>query len=206
MDLYFAPLACSMAARIAIYESGQSAGFHEVTLSTKQIKGSGADYYAINPKGQVPALKTDEGYVMTEVAAVLQYIGDKAPDSGLTPKAGTLARYQVQQWLSFVGSELHKQIFYAIFNPASPPEVKHFARSLADSKYKLLTAHLADRDFLVDTFTIADAYLVITLNWCAPAGIDLTAYPVIQAYHQRLMARPHVGRAVGEELALRAAG
>lgn len=207
MDLYFAPLACSLATRIALHESAQDARFHEVVLSTKRTR-AGEDYLALNPKGQVPALRTAEGRFLTEGAAILQYVADRAPASGLAPTAGTFERYELQQWLSYIGSEIHKQVFYAIFNPASPPEAKAYARDVAlPGKYAFLSSHLEGREFLLgDRFTVADAYLVTTLNWAAPAGADLSHWPVLKAYHARQCQRPAVARAIGEEMALRNAG
>ena len=204
MDLYFAPLSCSLASRMALYESGQDAGFHEVVLSTKKTT-TGEDFLKINPKGQVPTLDLGDGRVLTENAAILQYIADQAPGAGLVPAAGTFERYQVQQWLSFVGSELHKQVFYTVFNPFSPPEARQYAIETAlPQKYQFLSAHLEGREFLAtDQFTVADAYLTTTLNWPAAAGIDLSPWPVLTAYHGRMMQRPAVARATQEELALR---
>lgn len=206
MDLYFAPLACSLATRIALHESGQDARFHEVVLSTKRTR-AGEDYFAVNPKGQVPALRTAEGQFLTEGAAILQYVADRAPESGLAPAAGTFERYELQQWLSYIGAEIHKQVFYAIFNPASPPEAKAYARDVAlPGKYDFLSKHLEGREFLLgDHFTVADAYLVTTLNWAAPAGADLSRWPVLAAYHARQCQRPAVAHAIGEEMALRSA-
>lgn len=206
MDLYFAPLSCSLASRIALYESGQSARFHQVVLSTKRLS-TGEDYWAINPKGQVPALRTDDGRFLTEGPAILQFIADRAPDSGLAPAPGSFERYELAQWLNYIGSELHKHVYYTIFNPTIPQEAKAHAREQAlPPRYALLSKHLADRAFLLgERFTVADAYLLTTLNWAAPAGVDLSQWPVLAAYHQRLCARPAVGRALGEELALRSA-
>lgn len=207
MDLYFAPLSCSLATRISLYESGQDAQFHEVVLSTKRTK-AGDDYLAVNPKGQVPALRTDDGRLLTEGAAILQYVADRKPDSGLAPVAGSFERYQVQQWLNYVGTEVHKQIFYTLFHPAIPPEAKTFARDMAlPGKYDFLSSHLESRAFLVgDRFTVADAYLLTTLTWAAPAGVDLGRWPILSAYRDRLCQRPAVGRALAEEMALRQAG
>jgi glutathione S-transferase len=204
VDLYFAPLACSLATRIALYESAQDARFHQVMLATKRT-ADGQDYLAVNPKGQVPALRTPEGGFLTEGAAILQFVADRAPGSGLAPAAGSFERYQLQQWLSYIGSEVHKQVFYTIFNPASPAEARAHARDVAlPTKYDYLSKHLADRAFLVgDQFTVADAYLVTTLNWAAPAGVDLSRWPVLAAYHARQCQRPAVARAIGEEMALR---
>ncbi len=206
MDLYFAPLSCSLATRIALYESGQSAGFHQVTLSTKRT-ASGADYLAINPKGQVPALVCDDGEILTEGSAVLQYVADRAPDSGLAPPAGAFDRYRLQQWLNYIAAEVHKQVFYTLFSPAVPAEAKTFAREVAlPARFDHLSAHLKDRAYLVgDHFTVADAYLVTALNWTAPAGVDLKRWPVLADWHAAQLKRPAVARAVGEEFALRAA-
>ncbi|WP_293676166.1 glutathione S-transferase N-terminal domain-containing protein [uncultured Phenylobacterium sp.] len=203
MDLYFAPLSCSLATRIAIYEAGLPARFHQVTLSTKTL-ADGQDYLAVNPKGQVPALRTDGGEILTEGPAILQYVADLAPDSGLAPVAGELDRYRLQQWLNYIATEVHKGIFYTLFNPATPVEAKGFARdALLPPRYAYLSAHLAEREHLLDGFTVADAYLFTTLNWAAPAGVDLSDWPVLQAYRERLLGRPAVARAVSEEAALR---
>lgn len=205
MELFFAPLSCSLATRIALYESGQSAEFHQVELSTKRLP-DGSDYRAINPKGQVPALRTDAGEILTEGPAVLQFVADRAPQSGLAPQAGTIERVRLQQWLNYISTELHKAVFYLLFNPFAPSEAKEFARSTLPGKYDFLSNHLASQPFLLgETFTVADAYLVTTLNWAASAGIDLQKWPLIDAYRARLLERPAVGRAVGEELALREA-
>ncbi|WP_439639352.1 glutathione binding-like protein [Nevskia sp.] len=206
MDLYFAPLSCSLATRIALYESEQTAGFHEVVLSTKRTR-TGADYRAINPKGQVPALVCDDGEILTEGVAILQYVADRAPASGLAPPAGEFARYRLQQWLNYIAAEVHKQVFYTLFNPAVPIEAKTFAREVAlPIRFEHLSGHLKDRAYLVgDRFTVADAYLVTALNWAAPGGVDLKRWPVLADWHAVQLQRPAVARAVGEELALRAA-
>ena len=205
MELYFAPLSCSMASRIALYEAGLDAKFFQVTLSTKTLS-DGRDYLQINPKGQVPALKLDDGDILTEGPAVLQYIADLAPAGKLAPAHGTRARYKLQQWLNYISTEVHKSVFYTMFNPASPAEAKAFARDvLLPARYEHLSRHLKDREFLLDGFTVADAYLATTLNWAQPAGVDLSKWPVLVAYAQRMAARPAVAKAIGEELALRAA-
>ncbi|MGD9603841.1 MAG: glutathione transferase GstA [Gammaproteobacteria bacterium] len=204
MELYFAPLSCSLATRIALYEAGLDAGFHQVVLSTKRTTDD-RDYLAVNPKGQVPALVTDDG-ILTEGPAVLQYVADKAPAARLAPPAGTFARYRLQQWLNYIATEIHKGVFYLMFNPVVPAEAKAFARGSIDAKYRYLSEHLADRQFLLDEFSIADAYLVTTLGWAQPAGIDLSAWPVLGAYASRLRERPAVARAMGEELKLAGRG
>jgi glutathione S-transferase len=199
MELFFAPLSCSMATRIALYETGQDAKFTQVVLSNKAT-ADGRDYWGINPTGQVPALLTDEMGILAEGPAVLQYVADKAPKSGLAPAAGTPARYKLQQWLNYVSTEVHKAVFAQIFNPASPPEVKDYARKIVAQRYDRLSKHLDGREFLLDNFTVADAYLVTTLGWADPAGIDLKAWPVLIAYRDRLRQRPSVAKALAEEL------
>lgn len=204
MELYFAPLACSLASRITLYEGGLEARFIEVGLAAKQLK-TGEDYRPLNPKGQVPALRLGSGEVLTETPAVLQYLADLAPAAGLAPPAGTLERVQLQSWLNYVGSEIHKGVFYLMFNPAVPPEAKAFAKSLLPARYDHLERHLAGREWLLDRFSVADAYLVVTLGWANAIGVDLAPWPALAAYRDRVMARPAVGRAFAEELALRAA-
>jgi len=199
MDVYFSPLACSLASRITVYEAGLDANFERV--DTKAMRtASGKDYAAINPKGLVPALRTDEGQVLTENAAILQYLADRRPESGLAPSG--FARYQLQQWLSFVSSELHKPIFTPLLSPSFPPEAKAKARDSAPRALAYLNDHLTGRDWLLDDFSVADAYLAAVLNWNRAVQLDLGPYPAIQAYQARLATRPAVGKALTEELAL----
>ena len=181
MDLYFAPLSCSLATRISLYEAGLAAGFHQVELSTKRVQ-DGRDFRDINPKGQVPALITDDGRTLTEGPAILQYVADLAPANALAPPAGTYARYQLQQWLNYIATEIHKGVFYLLFNPAAPAEVKTFARELLPSRYDFLAAHLQGRDYLLDAFSVADAYLVTTFGWAGAARIDLAPWPELGRY------------------------
>lgn len=140
MELYFSPSACSLAARIALDESGQPAVFREVVLSKKQPKDGGT-YLPVNPRGQVPALRTDDGALITEVTAVLQYIAEQAPDSGLLPPPRTLERTRVQQWLSEIGTELHKAVFYLIFKPTAPEAARQYAGASIGPKYDGLVAY-----------------------------------------------------------------
>jgi glutathione S-transferase len=206
MQLYFAPMTCSLATRITLYEAGLGATFHQVVLASKQL-ASGEDYFAINPKGQVPALRLEDGRLLTEGPAVLQYVADLAPESGLAPVGGTLERYELQMWLNYISSEIHKQIFYVIFRPDYPEESRAFVREvIAPAKYDFLSEHLRARPYLVgDRFTIADAYLLTTLNWAQPGGIELTRWPVLVQYQQQMLQRPAVARAVAEERSLRKA-
>jgi len=202
MILYFAPLACSLASRIALHEAGIPAEFREVVLSTKTLK-DGGDFLPVNAKGQVPALELADGTVITEGPAVLQYIADLAPAAGLAPPAGTLDRTRLQGWLNMLATELHSN-FVAFMHPASPPDAKAFATLRITPRLDLLAAHLAGRAYLMDDFSVADAYLVTILGWTEHCRIDLAVWPVLADYRARMRARPAVARALGEELALRA--
>ena len=202
MDLYFSPMSCSLASRIALHEAGVEARFHEVVLTTRRTRG-GADYLAINPMGQVPALVLEDGEVLTEGAAVLQYIADRAPEAGLAPPPGAMARTRLQQWLNYIAVEIHRTVFHPLFNPGPPPEAMAYARSVVGVRYDLVSRHLEGREYLVgERFTVADAYLTTTLMWARAAGIDLAPWPVLGAYRKRMLARPAVARAVSEEMAL----
>ena len=200
MELYFSPFACSMATRIALYEAGAEADFTQVDLRAKRI-ADGSDFFAINPMGQVPVLRTEAGETLTENPVVLQYVAERFPNANLAPwDAG--GRHRLQQWLSFIGSELHKLVFSPLLDPTSPAGAKEFARAKAATRFARLDAHLAGRDYLLDRFSVADAYLTAVLNWCGPAGFDLSPYKAVQEYHRRMLARPNIAKAVGEERAL----
>ena len=201
MDLYFSPLACSMATRIALYEIGAKAGFIQVDTKAKRVE-DGSDFLAINDMGQVPVLRTDEGELLTENPVVLQYVADRYPASGLAPRAGTLERYRMQQWLNFTTSELHKAVFTILLDPKSPEEAKAYARGKAALRLSHLAKHLEGREFLLDRFTIADAYLTTVLNWGRYSGVDLAQWPAVHAYYHRLLERPSVAKALAEEIAL----
>jgi glutathione S-transferase len=200
MELYFSPLACSMATRIALYEAGATATFLAVDSRSKRV-ADGTDYLAVNPLGQVPALRTDDGEVLTENPVVLQYVADAHPQSGLAPRDG-MARYRLQQWLNFTTSELHKAVFTPLLDPKSNDGAKAFARDKAALRLAHLEKHLAGRDYLLDRFTVADAYLVTVLNWGKYSGIDLARWPAVQDYFRRVLERPSVKRALAEEEAL----
>lgn len=199
MDLYFSPLACSLASRIALYEAGADANFNRVDTKAGRTQ-EGADYLRINPKGLVPALRTEEGEVLTENAAVLQYIADRHPEAGLMPEG--FERYRAQQWLSFIGTELHKFIFAPLFSARWSEDAKAAARAAAPERFAYLEDQLEGREYLLDRFSVADAYLAVVLNWTRAVNFDLTPYPNIRAYHERVLARPAAGRAFQEEFAL----
>jgi glutathione S-transferase len=197
MDLYFSPLACSMATRIAFYEAGAEPRFIAVDTKTKQVE-DGADFYAINGMGQVPVLRTDDGELLTENPVVLQYVADAHPQSGLAPQGG-MARYRLQQWLNFITSELHKVVFIPLLDRQAPTAAKDSAREKAERRLSFLNDHLTGREYLLDRFTVADAYLVTVLNWAQFAGVDLTRWPGVAAYYDRLQQRPSVARALSDE-------
>ncbi len=200
MELYFSPLACSMATRIALYEAGATARFHQVDNREKRL-ADGSDFIAINAMGQVPVLRTDEGELLTENPVVLQFVADQYPDTGLAPRDG-MPRYRLQQWLNFITSELHKLVFNPLLDPRSGDGARAFARGKAVQRFSYLNAHLDGRDHLLDRFTVADAYLVVVLNWAAFTGMDLAQWPAVRGYFARLSERPSVARALAEEFAL----
>jgi glutathione S-transferase len=203
MQLYFSPLACSMASRIALYEADASAQFIEVDPKTKRTL-AGEDFLTVNPLGLVPAVRTDEGEVLTENAAVLQYIAECFPSAGLAPREG-MARSRLHQWLCFIGTELHKALFIPLFDPKMPAEEKARVLAKGDSRLAYLDRYLERREFLLDRFSVADAYLVTVLNWKIATPLDLTKWPAVQSYYLRLTQRPSIARALADEHALYAA-
>ncbi len=200
MNLYFSPLACSLATRIALYEAGADARFTSVDTRAKRVE-DGSDFLTVNPMGQVPALRTDEGFVLSENTAVLQYVADRFPAAQLAPQAGA-ERARLQQWLGFIGTELHKALFVPLLDPTASADVKAYARAKAALRLGILQDHLASHEFLLDRFTVADAYLVTVLNWGQYSGIDLAQWPAVRDYYQRLLKRPSIAKAVSEEFDL----
>lgn len=200
MELYFAPFACSLASHIAAREAGIPLDLRQVALATKRLS-DGGDYLAISPKGYVPTLRLADGSILTENPVILQYLADQKPESGLLPPASSRQRYEVLEWVGYVSTEIHKGIYALIFNPTSPEEAKAFARALAERKFPILADRVANREFVVgDRFSIADAYLTWALSIAPHAGIPLDPWPALQAYLQRMQARPAVQAAVAYEL------
>ena len=197
MDLYFSPLACSMATRIALYEAGINGRFIAVDTRSKKL-ADGSDFFIVNSMGQVPVLRTDAGELLTENPAVLQYVADQKPESRLAPQNG-IERYRLQQWLNFITSELHKVVFIPLLDPTSPEEAKIYAREKAERRFSHLSNHLEGREFLLNDFTIADAYLVTVLNWSKFVGPDLAKWPALKNYFERMIKRPNVAKAMAEE-------
>jgi len=202
MDLYFSPMACSLATRIALYEAGATANFLEVDPKTKVVLSDGSDFRSINPLGLVPTLRTDDGLVLTENAAILQYVADRFPQSRIGTEPG-MERSRLQQWLCFIGTELHKGLFIPILDKTAPPEMKTHVLGKNLSRLDYLDNYLKGRDTLLDHFSVADAYLVTIINWTmATPPIELAKWPNVKAYHERLRSRPSIARAVAEEFEL----
>ena len=198
MKLYFSPGSCALSPHIVLEEAGLPYEAEKVNLRTKQT-ASGADFVALNPKGYVPALQLDDGTVLTEGPAIVQYLADLVPAKGLAPANGTLPRYQLQSWLTFIGTELHKS-FSPFFNPAATPEMKDIARGNLERRLGYVDAQLAERDFLLgEAFSVADAYLFTVLSWAKIVKIDLSPWSQITAYQARVGARPAVQAALKAE-------
>jgi glutathione S-transferase len=165
MELFFAPLACSMSARIALAEAGAAINLVEVDTKAGRIVATGEDYRAVNPLGYVPALRLDDGTVLTENSAILQYIADQYPEAQLAPPASDrVGRAKLRQWLSFVSSELHKGLMTPLLGDKTPPEVKAWTLNKYLPRLAYLDAKLKDREFLLDRFSVADGYLTTVLN------------------------------------------
>ncbi len=198
MKLYYAPGACSLSPHIVLREAGLAFTPVKVSTKTHQIDGGG-DYYAVNPKGYVPTLELDDGTRLTEGPAIVQYIADQAPASGLAPPNGTMARYKLQEWLNFITSELHKQ-YSPLFDPSTPDEIKTKQRDKIARRYDWIAQQLGDQDYLTgSTFTVADAYLFTVTNWAKSTGIDMARWPALQSFMKRVAARPHVQEALKAE-------
>ena len=190
MKLYYSPGACSQAAHIVLHEAGLDHNSEAVDIRAKRT-ASGADYFAINAKGAVPALELDDGEVLTENGALLQYLGDQAEGESLLP-AGGLPRYRVIEWLSYLGSDVHKS-FGPLFNPASSEEAKQAARDMVGKKLDFIESRLAGQDYLTGgAMSVADPYLFAMLGWTGNLGIDLARLPNLTAFRNRMAQREAV--------------
>lgn len=196
--LYYSPGACSLSPHIVLREAGLP--FQLVMVSTKTKKlADGSDFLAINPKGQVPLLELDDGQQLTEGPVIVQYLADQAPDSGLVPAAGTMARYRVLEWLNFITSELHKG-FSPLFTPGTHEETQAAVRSKLLEKLGWVDSQLAGGHFLCgDTFTAADAYLFTVAGWGKYVGVDISPLTHLTAFMGRVAARPAVQAALKAE-------
>ena len=205
LQLYFSPMACSLSSRIALMEAGLDANYHQVHLWTKKIVDDDGDFRGITAKGAVPVLVLDNGERLTESAAVLQYIADLKPESDLAPRPGDVDRYRLQEWLSFIGSEIHKAFLFPTFWYKDDGSLAK-PRARITQTLSVPSAHLAEREFLVgDRFTVADAHLAWALLLLRPAGVDIAQWPSLSAYLARMQTRPAVREAVATEMALRKA-
>jgi glutathione S-transferase len=198
MKLYFSPGACSLSPHIALLEAGLDFTLERVDVRAKQT-ASGRDFFTINPKGYVPALEMNDGAVLTEGPAIVQFIADLAPDRQLAPANGTLERYRLVEWLNFISTELHKS-FSPLFRPTSTEDMKEAARAHLTNRLNWLAGQLEGRDYLMGSqFTVADAYLFTVLGWANFVQFDLAQWPVFAAYTQRVAARPAVQQALRAE-------
>ena len=197
MKLYYSPGACSLSPHIALYEAGLP--FQAVMASTKSHKlQDGTDYYTINPKGYVPLLEFDDGTRLTEGPAIVQWIADQAPERRLAPPAGTMERYRLQEWLTFIGTEIHKQ-FSPLFNPALPEEAKPLFRQKVLDRLAHVDRHLAGCEYLLGHFSGADGDLYPVPRWTAPLKLDISGLPNLGAFMARMSLRPAVQQALKAE-------
>ena len=198
MKLYYKAGACSLSPHIILREAGLDFSIEAVDLATKKTE-TGADFLLTNPKGQVPALLLDDGSLLTEGVAIVQYIADQVPDRQLMPAVGSIARYKAIGWLNFVATEMHKG-FSPLFNPQSPDAYKAIAIDRLHKNFAYLDGLLATQNYLLGTrFSVADAYLFTVTNWAYALKLDMASYAHISAYQARIAARPAVEAALKAE-------
>jgi glutathione S-transferase len=198
MKLYYAPGACSLSPHIALLEAGLPYDLVKVDLRAKTLE-NGDDYLKVNPKGQVPALALDSGELVTEGPVIVQMIADQAPAKNLAPSRDSAERYKLQEWLTYINGELHKNIG-PLFNPALSDEAKGVFKDRALGKFKYLDGQLAGRDYLMGKqFTVTDGYLFVMLNWAERMKFDLSGLNNLMAYKDRIAARPKVQEALVKE-------
>ncbi len=198
MKLYFSPGACSLSPHIALLESGLPFTLELASTKTHQLK-DGTDFYTINPLGYVPVLELDNGQRLREGPAIVQYIADQAPASKLAPANGTWERYQLQEWLTFIGTEIHKT-FSPLFNPNMPDSAKELFRAQILKRLTWVDSQLAGKDYLTGAqFTVADGYLFTVCGWTKFVGIDVSALANLGKFLERVGARPAVQKAIADE-------
>jgi glutathione S-transferase len=200
MQLYFSPLSCSMATRISLYEAGAEATYIEVDPKTKRTH-DGEDFREDHSLGLVPTLRTDGGEILTENAAILQHVAESLPAANLAP-TDSKGRTRLQQWLCFIGTELHKALFVPLLDAKAPEGAKAYALEKGKSRLAYLEKHLTGREFLLERFSVADAYLFTVLNWCQATPVSLKEWPALSAYVARLRERPSIAKAFEEERVL----
>ncbi len=197
MKLYYAPGACSQAPHIALNEAGLPYELVKVDL-VKHTLPDGSDFRAVNPKGYVPFVQLDDGTYLSEASVILQYIADQKPGT-LAPAFGTAARWKLMEWLAFISTEIHKG-FGPLWNPQTPPEVRERAVQALANRFALVEKTLVSQPYLTgQDFTIADAYLFVVLNWSKLLKVDLTPWPALRAFQQRVAARPAVQKTLKAE-------
>ena len=197
MKLYYAPGACSLAPHIALEEAGLPHDLVKVDLM-KHTLPDGSDFRAINPKGYVPFVQLDDGTYLSEASVILQYIADRKPGT-IAPVFGTAERWKLMEWLAFISTEVHKT-FAPLWNPQTPPEVRDRTVRALGNRLALIAKTLDSQPYLMgQAFTIADAYLFVVLNWSAMLKVDLTPWPALVAFQQRVMARPAVQKSLHAE-------
>lgn len=190
MKLYYAPGACSLSPHIALQESGLKFSLEKLDFATRKVDG--VDFSTINPKGYVPALQLDDGRVLTEGPAIIQYIADQVPERKLAPAAGSFERYRLMEWLNFITAELHKPIG-SLFNPGLPDSVKKTTLENIARRFGYVEGVLANKDYLIgDSFTVADGYLFWTVSAAMYLKVDLSAFAAVRRHHERVAARPAV--------------
>lgn len=198
MKLYYMPGACSLSPHIVALEAGIPVQMVRVDGKTKRTE-NGDDFLLVNSKGYVPTLQLDTGEVLTEGPAIVQYLADQKPESGLAPTNGTLPRYHLQELLGYINSELHKS-YSPLFNPATLESVRQERKDYLRKRYAVLEATLAKQDWLLgDHFTVADAYLFTVTNWAKHVGLDISGFTALAAFQQRVAARPMVQAALEAE-------
>jgi len=204
MKLYYSPGACSLSPHIALLEAGLPYDLVKVDLRAKKTE-SGDDYLSVNPKGQVPALQLESGELVTEGPVIVQMIADKVAAKGLAPAHGSAERYKLQEWLTYINSEVHKS-FGPMFSPVLADDAKAFFKDRVLGKFKYIDSQLGGRDYLMGKqFAVADGYLFTMLSWADRMKFDLSAMPNLVAYKDRVAARPKVQEALSREGLLKAA-
>jgi len=198
MKLYYSPGACSLSPHIVAREAGIALDLEKVDLKAKQTE-SGQDFLSISPRGYVPALQLDNGEVLAEGPAIIQYLADLKPESGLAPANGSMPRYRLQEWLTYIGTEIHKS-YRPLFNPATPDSVREDRAAYLLRRYGLIEQTLAKQPYLLgEQFSVADVYLFVVTNWARIVKLDLSAFPALQAFQERVAARPAVQDALRAE-------
>ena len=200
MKLYFIPFACSLAARIALIAAELDCDF--VAVTPGGALPDGRPFSAVSPKGYVPALEPRGGLALSEGPAVLTYIADLAAEGVLAPAPYTDERYQLMRWLNFISTEIHKGVFAPLMSKRSTEGSRDWAHTLIEQRFALLSDHLDGQDYLVGTFSVADAYLLAVLNWCEHAGVAIADWPVLLAWRMKMRRRPSVAQAMAEEMPL----